>query len=163
MRIIAFITETPGRICRTVAAMNSRGLSDEDRMLVRGPAAADLLDVVGLRALMEVSAGSADIVVGLIDGPVAADHPDLASQNIQGLSPVTGKTVGSNGVATTHGTFVAGILTARRGSRAPAICPGCTLLVRPVFLETASDSAEMPSATPEETAEAIVECVDAGA
>ena len=47
-----------------------------------------------------------------------------------------------------HGTYVAGILAARRGSGAPAICPGCTLLVRPIFLETASDNAEMPSATP---------------
>jgi subtilisin family serine protease len=51
------------------------------------------------------------------------------------------------------------MLAARRGSGAPAICPGCTLLVRPIFL----DSAEMPSATPDEVAEAIAECVDAGA
>src|SRR5512132_2821930 len=60
-------------------------------------------------------------------------------------------------VALSHGTFVAGLLMARRGSRAPAICPGCTLLVRP------SDNAEMPSATPDETATAIADCVDAGA
>jgi subtilisin family serine protease len=62
-----------------------------------------------------------------------------------------------------HGTFVAGILSARRGSSAPAICPGCPLLVRPVFAEAASDNGDMPSATPAELAAAIVETVNAGA
>jgi subtilisin family serine protease len=62
-----------------------------------------------------------------------------------------------------HGTFVAGILSARRGSSAPAICPDCTLLVRPIFSETTPTNGDLPSATPEELAEAIVDCVDAGA
>jgi subtilisin family serine protease len=62
-----------------------------------------------------------------------------------------------------HGTFVAGILVAKRGSAAPAICPGCTLLVRPIFLETDSGNGHMPSATPQELASAIVETIDAGA
>jgi subtilisin family serine protease len=101
--------------------------------------------------------------IGLIDGPVAADHPDLAAENIRCLSPATGGTIGANGAATAHGTYVAGILAARRGSSAPAICPGCTLFVRPIFLETASDNTEMPSATPDEVADAVAECVDAGA
>jgi len=46
---------------------------------------------------------------------------------------------------------------------APAICPGCTLLLRPIFAETAKGNGHMPSATPEELAEAIVDSVDAGA
>lgn len=61
-----------------------------------------------------------------------------------------------------HGTFVAGILSARRGSAAPAICPDCTVLVRPIFAETAADG-EVPAAAPEELAEAILDCMDAGA
>jgi subtilisin family serine protease len=122
------------------------------------------LEVAGLTALMGVTIGASNIAIGLIDGPVAADNADLATENIRSLSSATVVgTKGANGTATTHGTFVAGILTARRGSRAPAICPGCTLLVRPIFLETASDNAEMPSATPDEVADAVAECVDAGA
>ena len=39
--------------------------------------------------------------------------------------------------ACVHGTFVAGILSAKRGSAAPAVCPDCTLLVNPVFSEAA--------------------------
>jgi len=62
-----------------------------------------------------------------------------------------------------HGTFVAGILSAKRGSVAPAICPNCTLLVRPIFAETTAANGEMPSAMPEELAQAILDCIDAGA
>jgi subtilisin family serine protease len=125
--------------------------------------ASDALGLAGLTALMEVSVGSPNIAVGLIDGPVAAAHTDLAAEHIRHLSQASGAIIPANGVATAHGTFVAGILAARRGSRAPAICRGCTFLVRPIFLDTTSANAEMPSASPDETAEAIVDCVDAGA
>jgi subtilisin family serine protease len=69
----------------------------------------------------------------------------------------------ANSVACSHGTFVAGMLSAKRGSAASAICPGCTLLVRPIFAETVSTNRGMPSATPEELASAIVDTVNAGA
>lgn len=62
-----------------------------------------------------------------------------------------------------HGTFVAGILCGRRNSPAPAICPNCTLLVRPIFAEATSRNGPIPSATSVELAAAIIECVDAGA
>ncbi len=65
--------------------------------------------------------------------------------------------------ACAHGTFVVGILSARRGSVAPAICPTCTLLVRPIFAETTLRNGQMPTATPQELADAIIEIIDAGA
>jgi hypothetical protein len=46
---------------------------------------------------------------------------------------------------------------------APAICPGCTLMLRPIFAEAVNGNRDMPSATPEELADAIVDSVDAGA
>jgi subtilisin family serine protease len=122
---------------------------------------AEVLDVVRLTPLMEVGEGSAAISIGLIDGPVA-DHPDLVTQNIRHLAPATPDAEGTSGTATAHATFVAGILAARRGSGAPGICPGCAFLVRPIFPETGSNTG-MPSATCDETADAIAECVDAGA
>jgi len=113
---------------------------------------------------MEQSVGRSEIVIGLIDGPVVADHPDLATESIRHIGAASGEAAGTtDSAARTHGTYVAGILSARRGSPAPAICPGCTLLVRPIFLETAFGVAEMPSATPDELADAIIECVNAGA
>jgi subtilisin family serine protease len=112
---------------------------------------------------MDRSRGNPRIIVGLIDGPVALDHPDLADSNIS----VTGKSDAScslsSSTACRHGTFVAGILAARRGSTAPSICPGCTLLLRPIFPETSASNGHMPTATPQELAAAIHEVVVAGA
>ena len=89
------------------------------------------LELVHLTALMDISAGRPAIAVGLIDGPVWMLHPDLARENIR---PVSDAAVSACSLATSmacsHGTYVAGILAARRGSAAPALCPGCTLLVR---------------------------------
>jgi subtilisin family serine protease len=123
-------------------------------MAVGEPMVADSSALVGLTALMGITAGVPDVSVALIDGPIVADHPDLVTENIRRLSPITNEPGGAGGAATAHGTFVAGMLAARRGSGAPAICPGCMLLVRPIFPEIASDNAEMPSATPDEVAEA---------
>jgi subtilisin family serine protease len=62
-----------------------------------------------------------------------------------------------------HATFVAGMLVGRRGSSAPAICPGCTLILRPIFAEDVQGEHQMPSATPEELAKAVVDAVQAAA
>jgi subtilisin family serine protease len=122
----------------------------------------DPLELGRLPRLMRLTRGRADVVVGLLDGPVAVEHPDLAARNIRTLGGVRGACRDTGSEACRHGTFVAGILAARRGARAPSIAPDCTLLVRPVFLE-AGAVGEQPSATPGELAEAIVDCVDAGA
>lgn len=112
---------------------------------------------------MARSSGSSDVAVALLDGPVATGHPELAGASIRDITggpPGTCTQLGSSACA--HGTFVAGILAAKRDSPAPAICPDCTLLLQPIFRE-ATDGGSMPAATPEELAQAIVECVDAGA
>jgi len=122
------------------------------------------LDLVRLTGLMEQTAGRAGVVVGLIDGSVAATHADLATENVRILSQASDRLPAqANGSALAHGTFVAGILAARRGTAAPAICPGCTLLVRPIFLRPSAASADAPSASPQELADAVIDCVQAGA
>src|SRR4029077_19936692 len=115
------------------------------------------LDLVNLTALMELTSGAPEIVIGLIDGPVLTDHPDLASEKIRTvLEKAEGRCTRPDSVACVHGTFVAGILCAKRDSAAPAICPGCTLLLRPIFPETTSGNEPLPSATPEELAVSII-------
>ena len=122
------------------------------------------LDLVRLTSLMELSGGRPEIVVALIDGPVAMNHPDLAGANIREVSgKLRGTCTLASSSACMHGTFVAGILCAKRNSVAPAICPNCTLLVRPIFAETPSRNEQMPSATPGELAAAIIDCIEAGA
>ena len=124
---------------------------------------ANALELVGLSALMRLSAGQPEVVIGLIDGPVAMDHPDLAGNEIRELpGKASGACSKADSLACLHGTFMAGILVAKRGSPAPAICPNCTLLAYPIFAD-APDNKEMPSATPKDLAAAILTCVEAGA
>jgi len=122
------------------------------------------LELVKLTPLMQRTSGRADVVIALIDGPVLLDAVGLWSSNVRHLGnklpaicaqPTSG--------ACMHGTFVAGILSAKRSSVAPAICPDCTLLVRAVFSEKTKADGEMPSATPTELADAVIDAVNAGA
>jgi subtilisin family serine protease len=121
------------------------------------------LELVKLPELMDLTAGRSDIMVGLIDGPVLTSHSGLAGDKIREAPGAAGGTCTIANAACVHGTFVAGVLCANRGSIAPAICPDCTLLVRPVFVEAASGNIGLPSATPQELAGAILECIEAGA
>src|SRR4051794_11259418 len=91
----------------------------------------DPLGLVGLTPLMGLTNGSSEIRIGLIDGPVARGHLDLVSDSMRQISGASDSaSTQADGDARTHGTFVAGMLFARRGSAAPAICPDCTLLLR---------------------------------
>jgi subtilisin family serine protease len=122
------------------------------------------LELVHLTMLMERTSGSPEVKIGLIDGPVVTQHADLVGEHIReipGNNRVTCAQASST--ACQHGTFIAGILSAKRNSPAPAICPNCTLLIRPIFTEMISEREHMPSATPLELAAAIIECIYAGA
>jgi len=122
------------------------------------------LDTVNLAALMGRTSGKRQLTIGLIDGPVLYEHPDLASAH---LIPYEGGVSAScrqtSSVACLHGTFVAGVLCARRGSPAPAICPDCTLVVRPIFAEHLLREEQIPSASPHALAIAILDCLARGA
>jgi subtilisin family serine protease len=122
------------------------------------------LERVGLAALMDRTEGRPEFAIGLIDGPVARTHPELNADNIREVAGGPPGTCSQpTSAACMHGTFVAGVLCAKRGSAAPAIAPGCTLLSRAIFSEEQPVDAAMPSATPEELAAAIGDAVAAGA
>jgi len=121
-------------------------------------------ELVKLTALMERTSGSPEIKVGLIDGPVVTRHADLVAEHFHMVAGNNGAIcTQANSMACQHGTFIAGILSAKRTSPAPAICPDCTVLVRPIFSETTAGRERMPSAMPQELAKAILDCVNAGA
>jgi hypothetical protein len=82
------------------------------------------LELVRLTALMARTTGRAEIVVGLIDGPVSRDHPDLAGASIREVAGARkANCFRLESAACFHGTFVAGILFGRRQSAAP-LTPG---------------------------------------
>src|SRR5215469_5534659 len=124
----------------------------------------EALEMVGLTPLMRLSSGRPEIAIALIDGPLAMNGAGLWSTNVERLGGgPPGVCTRPASAACVHGTFVAGMLAARRGSGAPAICPGCTLLVRAVFPERKEGMVDIPAAKPAELAQAVVDAADAGA
>jgi subtilisin family serine protease len=129
----------------------------------------DPLSQTGLQSLINVSSGNPNIAIGVIDGPIDFSHPAFQGSKIRTVKDsqfAACKNVSS--IACTHGTFVAGILCAKRGLSAPAICPNCQIILYPIFRENETnnirnDSDPFPSATPEELSNAIIETIDAGA
>src|SRR5215208_12912 len=110
-----------------------------------GPHLMTPLQLVKLGALMERTSGSPDVTIGLIDGPVITQHPDLEGERLRELPATNGATCTlADSIACLHGTFVAGVLSAKRNSAAPAICPNCTLLIRPIFAEAAVTRDSIP-------------------
>jgi subtilisin family serine protease len=119
--------------------------------------------LVKLTALMERTSGRPEVKIGVIDGPVLTAHPDLAREHLLESSGTNGATcTRADSAACVHGTFVTGILAAKRTSPAPAICPGCTFFLCPIFTEPLRGSVQMPCATPQELATAMLECIAAG-
>ncbi len=111
------------------------------------------LRIIKLAALLERTSGSPDVKIGLIDGPVMTRHPDLVKERLHEVpGHHGGRCTRADSAACLHGTFVAGILSARRGPLAPSL-----------FMEGTVGGDRMPSATPRELAAAIVDCIDAGA
>jgi subtilisin family serine protease len=111
---------------------------------------------------MALAAGREDVGVALLDGPVALSHPDLADARVRIIGAAASATCRAEGSrACRHGTSVAGVLSARRSSAAPGICPGCTLFVRPIFEDRADLT--VPRTTAHELARAILESIEAGA
>jgi subtilisin family serine protease len=127
----------------------------------------DPLEQVKLRSLMDVSNGRPEIVIGVIDGPVDFNHPSFQNARLKAtkISQLRACKSASN-IACNHGTFVTGILAGKRDSLAPAICPECTIILRPIFNEPSSGSnvdVVFPTSTPNELSDAIIETVDSGA
>lgn len=125
-----------------------------------GSQCAGAFTLVRLPQLMERTSGSAGIHIGLIDGPINLDHPNFEGSRINAISGRS-ECRHPQSFACAHGTFVAGILNARRGSFAPAIAPGCTLLLRPIFNEGRTEGGGPPSTSPQELAGAIFDTVRA--
>jgi subtilisin family serine protease len=105
----------------------------------------------------------------VIDGPVDFNHPAFQESRVRTVKDSQlGACKNASDISCTHGTFVAGILCAKRGLSAPAICPNCEIILNPIFREEDTNNTNnkdiiFPSATPEELANAVIETVDAGA
>jgi subtilisin family serine protease len=134
----------------------------------------DPLSQTRLSSLMTISSGSPDISIGLIDGPVDFSHPAFHGSKIRTVKDSQlSECKNADSIACAHGTFTAGILCAKRGLSAPAICPSCEIILNPIFRQDPNNNSNnnkigkdvinLPSATPGELSNAIIETIDAGA
>jgi hypothetical protein len=107
--------------CPARGGENDQSVKGRDRMRTSRMVP---LELARLTDLMERTSGRPDVTIGLIDGPVATRHPDLAGGRLQEIHERDGAAcTQTDSAACVHGTFVAGILSARRQSSAPGICP----------------------------------------
>jgi subtilisin family serine protease len=111
---------------------------------------------------MTLGSGDPAIKVGVVDGPVATGHPGFMTANLTTIGP-SGECRDVTSAACLHGTFIVGELSASRESPAPGICPRCTVLLRPIFVERNAAGQAMLTATRRELAGAIRDCVKHGA
>jgi subtilisin family serine protease len=119
-----------------------------------------LTELTGLTPLMLLTMGRPEITIGLLDGPVAGSDPYLSQARIRGSGGVGCSYM--NDSACMHATFIARLLVAERDAPAPGICPGCTVLVRPIF-SASGPAYTSPSATSRQVAATIINAVDSGA
>jgi hypothetical protein len=121
------------------------------------------LSLVGLDRLMKIGCGQAAVRVAVIDGPIAPGWLRSLGHPIEVFPSSETRCKVPPGPGCVHGTAIASILAGDRSLGAPGICQGCTLLVRPIFLDTKSDSALVPPTSLGELATAIDECISANA
>src|SRR5580658_8310652 len=97
-----------------------------------------LIDLIRLGPLTDLTTGDLRVKVGVIDGPILKEHPQLSDAKLVEITPRGHASCKRHdSLACQHGTFVVGILAGKRNSSAIGICPGCTFLLRPIFLEAA--------------------------
>jgi len=142
----------------------------------------DPLALIKIGNLMNITKGDPHITIGLIDGPVDLGHPAFEGSIIKTVTESHfAECKSADSISCRHGTFIAGILCAKRGLHAPGICPGCTLLLRSIFLDKTKANTiankyynakepyqdnygvNLPSSTPKDLYNAIVELIDKGA
>jgi subtilisin family serine protease len=121
-----------------------------------------MASIVGLTELMRLTAGSPTVRIGLIDGPVDLTHPALTEGTLLTIGSVLA-CVNPSDAGQAHGTFVAGMLSSSRAAHPAGLCPGCTLLVRPIFCNSPEEPDFLPIASAAALAAAVIDCIVEGA
>ncbi|WP_129409244.1 S8 family serine peptidase [Marinitoga lauensis] len=99
---------------------------------------------IGAEDAWKVATGT-NIIVGVVDTPIDAQHPDLAGQFVTGFDPVTGNLImpdedydavlgGPGDTGDDHGTHVAGTIAAKKdGKGVVGLAYGAKIMSIPIF------------------------------
>ena len=115
------------------------------------------IDMMRLSPLLASRHARAEVRVGVVDGTVDAQHPDLMRATVRDIGPRSGT---PRGIRSSHATFVAGLICASEGSRIPGICPGAHILNYPVAGRRGGSPDELD---PDSMLTGIESCVSSGA
>jgi subtilisin family serine protease len=121
------------------------------------------LKQIKLKSLMALPTGNPKLTVGIIDGLVDTKHQAFSKTqiiNVNKSNSISCTSAHTDSVACIHGTFITGVLAAKRGVDAPSICPSCRFALRPIFFEHSHFG---PRSTAKDLSDAIIETVQAGA
>jgi subtilisin family serine protease len=115
------------------------------------------VELIKIKSLMQITAGSFHLPIGLIDGPIDVNHSALKkSRIVQIIGDGQDSTFSANG-AIEHGTFMAGILASHR-DYLPSICPKCPIVSYPIFDDKYVD----PQTSTGRLSEAIIRIINSG-
>ncbi|MFI7543060.1 S8 family peptidase [Actinoplanes sp. NPDC049599] len=115
------------------------------------------IDKMRLSPLLSSRFARTPVRIGVVDGIVDAQHPDLTTSAIRTIGPL-GEV--PRGMGSSHATFVAGVICANAGSRVPGICPNAHILNYPVAARRAGSPDELDA---DSMLTAIESCVSLGA
>jgi cyanobactin maturation PatA/PatG family protease len=87
-----------------------------------------------LGLLQADSLGEEEVVIAVLDGPVALDHPALQGADLRRLDTLVQEPAGM-GPMSRHGTHVTSLIFGQPGSPVPGVAPRCRGLIVPVFRE----------------------------
>lgn len=93
---------------------------------------ADALPDLGL--LHADSLGDQEVIIAVLDGPVALDHPALQGADLRVLDTLVQDPAGL-GAMSRHGTHVTSLIFGQLGSPVQGVAPRCRGLIAPVFPE----------------------------
>lgn len=91
-----------------------------------------ILSIPGLKELQQLTKGSSNITVALLDGVVDTEHPCFQGANLTRL-PTLVQQGATNGQMSTHGTHIASLIFGQPDTEIAGIAPSCQGLLLPVF------------------------------
>lgn len=91
------------------------------------------LNLEGLSELWELTLGSSEITVAILDGPCDTTHPSLAQSTITQIDSLGIGSGTTNGPVIEHGTHIASIIFGQHNGRVKGIAPQCRGLIIPIF------------------------------
>lgn len=128
---------------------------------LRGQTILDALRVLNVGPLRDFSKGRAEVTIGLLDGPIDSEHPNLRESLLPGFAINSSLPEDANGRF--HATHLASVIVGKANSECEGIVPDCRLIPVVVLHPAATRAGGISfSCDAVQLAEGIVRAADQG-